>query len=63
VKHYYIEEKKWITSEELQKRLSDGFDFKCNECHKEIGDHVKTLAEGIFCVSCFNKIMGGLIND
>lgn len=52
----------WMNLEELQERLDKGFKFKCNECHKEIGDHIKTLAEGIFCVNCFNKIMGGLQN-
>ena len=61
MKYYYIEEEKWITAEELQKRLNEGFDFKCNECHKKIGNHVKVLPEGIFCVGCFNKIIEGQI--
>ena len=57
MKLHHIETKEWITSEELQKKLDEGFKFNCNECHKEIGDNVKTLAEGIFCESCFNEIM------
>ena len=57
MKFYYIETKEWITSEELQKRLNDGYDFKCNECHKSICKNVKTLAEVIFCEDCFDKIM------
>jgi len=60
MKYYYADKKEWITSEELQSKLDKGFDFKCNECNKEIGEHVKVLAEGIFCVSCFNKILVGL---
>lgn len=55
IKHIATNE--WITSEELQIRLDEGFEFKCNECHNKIGDHVKTLAEGIFCEDCYNKIM------
>lgn len=60
MKYCHIATKEWITSEELQKRLNEEFDFFCNECGKEIGEHVKTLAEGIFCVDCFNKIMKDL---
>lgn len=57
IKHYHTETKEWISSEELQKRFNERFDFKCNECHKEIGNHLKTLAEGIFCVDCYNEIL------
>ena len=57
MKTYHIATKEWITPEELQKKLDERFKFKCNECHKEIGSHLKTLAEGIFCEDCFNKIM------
>ncbi len=62
MKYYYIETKEWLTSKELQKRLNEGFDFKCNECHKSIGNHIKVLADGIFCEDCFNKIMGEITN-
>ncbi len=62
MKLYYIATKEWITPEELQEKLNGGFKFKCNECHKEISDHLKTLAEGIFCEDCFNKIMGEITN-
>ena len=57
MKIYHIATVEWITPEELQKKLNEGFDFKCNECHKSIGNNVKTLAEGIFCEDCFDKIM------
>lgn len=53
----HIATEEWITSEELQRRLNEGFEFKCNECHEKISSHIKTLAEGIFCEDCFNKIM------
>lgn len=57
-KYFYIETKEWLTSEEVQKRLDEGFNFKCNDCRRSVGDHLKVLADGIFCVDCFNKIMG-----
>ena len=57
---YHLATAEWMTSEELQSRLDKGFNFKCNECHKEIGYNVKVLAEGIFCLNCFTKITGDL---
>jgi hypothetical protein len=60
--YFHIATEEWINSEELQKRLDKGFTFKCNDCHKIIGEHIKTLAQGIFCEECFNKLMGELIN-
>ncbi len=62
MKIYHIATEEWVTLEELQKKLDEGFKFKCNECHKEIGNHLKTLTEGIFCEDCFNKIMGEIID-
>lgn len=62
MKLYHIATKEWINIEELQKKLGEGFKFKCNECHKEIGNHVKTLAERIFCEDCFNKLMDEITN-
>lgn len=57
MKYFYIETKEWITDKELQKRLNDGFIFKCNNCHKNIGEHLKVVADGIFCSNCFDCIM------
>lgn len=56
----------WMTYKELQKKLDDNFDFKCNECKKIIGEHVAVLAEGIFCKPCQLKtlsMLSDLIGD
>ena len=57
-KYFHIATKEWFTNQEMEAYLDRGFDFKCNECGKSIGEHLKVLADGIFCVNCFNKIMG-----
>ena len=52
-----------MDSEEIQKRLDEKFDFKCNECGKSIGEHLTVLAEGIFCPDCRNKIMEEIVKE
>ena len=56
-KYFHIATKESMDSAEIQKRLDDKFDFKCNECGKSIEEHLSVFADGIFCPNCRNKIM------
>ena len=51
----------WIDSKDMQARLDKGFDFRCNECRKSIGNHVGVVSEGIFCQECKNKLVKELM--
>ena len=62
-KYFHIATKEYMDSEEIQKRLDEKFDFKCNECGKSIGEHLTVLAEGIFCPDCRNKIMEEIVKE
>lgn len=57
IRYFHIATQEYMNSEEVQKRLDEGFDFKCNECGESIGEHLKVLSEGIFCPKCFKEIM------
>ncbi len=60
MEYYHTATKERISELEIQRRLDKHFDFKCNDCGEIIGNHLKVLAEGIFCVGCFNKLMDEL---
>ncbi len=61
MKVYHENTKEWFNPEELQKRLDEGFEFRCNDCNEKVDEHLKTLAEGIFCIGCFNKIIENIL--
>lgn len=57
MRYTYLATNEILTEEDINIRLDEGFDFKCNECKKSCGDHVSVLAEGIFCKPCQMQII------
>ena len=52
MKYNHIATNEWLTPKDIQERLDNKFDFKCNECKKSIDEHLAVLSEGIFCKPC-----------
>jgi|TARA_R100000049_G_C1955574_1_gene109470 DNA-directed RNA polymerase subunit RPC12/RpoP len=63
MRYFHIATGEWITDVELQNRLDQHFDFKCNDCKESIGEHIAVLAEGIFCKPCQQKILNTLTKE
>ena len=57
MKFCHMATNEWMDTDEIQKRHDEGFDFKCNECHKSIGEHLAVAAQGVFCKPCQVKLI------
>lgn len=57
MRFYHEKTNERISPIELKRRFQNGENFYCNECKKELTEHIGTLAEGIFCDSCRDSII------